>query len=348
MSHILLMRVLAVIGGFSLLLVLFITFKNPLGNFLLSVTFLPRTAASFLLSDTSALLQRDGRTNILLMGAGGAGHEAPELTDTMIFASFGRGNKKPILLSLPRDIWVSSMRAKLNTAYYYGNQKRSGGGLIMAKSAVSEILDQPVHYVVVVDFAGFVKLIDLLGGLKIEVERSFADDKYPIPGRENDLCSGDKEYKCRYESLHFGAGQQVMDGQTALKFVRSRNAEGEEGTDFARSTRQQKVILAIKDKILSPSVLLNFVKVKKVWNVVNDSINTDIPQNDMPIIARLILGVKREEIQNVVLDGGTVGDAQTGFLVNPPVSQKYDNQWVLVSRDGNWEEVRVWVKQLLD
>lgn len=347
MVHIVLMRVLGLIGVFSLLFALFIAFKDPLGNFLSNVTFLPKTAGLFLLGNSSGLAQKDGRTNILLMGAGGAGHEAPDLTDTMIFASFGTKDKKQIMISLPRDTWIPTLRAKLNSAYYYGNQKKSGGGLILAKSAVSEIFDQPVHYVLVVDFAGFVELVNLLDGLKVEVERSFNDDKYPIPGRENDLCDGDKEYKCRYENVYFERGQQVMDGQTALKFVRSRNAQYEEGTDFARSIRQQKVILAFKDKILSPVVLFNPGKIKKMWDIINSSIATDIPREKLPIAGRLILGIKREEIKNVVLDGGTVGDAQTGFLVNPPISPKYDNQWVLVPRDGTWKEVREWVKGIL-
>ena len=185
------------------------------------------------------LASTDGRTNILLLGAGGAGHEGVDLTDTIIFISTELGSSDTLMLSLPRDIWIPSMRAKINTAYHYGNERRSGGGLVLAKAAVSEILDQPIHYVLLIDFEGFKKAIDLLGGVEIEVDRAFDDYQYPIPGMEEA-----ESEEARYEHLHFEAGKQLMNGERALKYVRSRYAEGEEGTDFARSRRQQRLLLA--------------------------------------------------------------------------------------------------------
>lgn len=322
-------------------------FRSPISSFWNSISLWPNMIALFLLGDPSTLLNYEGRTNILLLGVGGAGHEAPELTDTMIFVSLDEKLKNPVFLSLPRDIWVASMRAKLNTAYYYGKQKREDGGLILAKSSVEEILDQPVHYGVAVDFGAFVSLVDVLGGLETEVERQFDDYRYPIPGRENDKCEGDVTFLCRWEHIYFDQGKQIMDGQTALKFVRSRNAEGEEGTDFARSTRQQKVISAIKQKLTSPAFFLNPPKIAKAFSLVRDSIDTDIPQESLPIVARTIISLKRETIKNVVLDGGAPGDAQTGFLANPQISVKYDYQWVLVPKDETWEEVRGWISNLL-
>src|SRR3990167_5619174 len=197
-----------------------------------------------------------GRTDILIMGKAGEGHTAPDLTDTIIFVSVSHIDSSVILLSLPRDIWIPSLRAKLNSAYYWGNQKQEKGGLILAKSSTEEIVGKPIHYGIIVDFSGFKRIIDVLGGIKVEVQTSFIDEKYPIAGRENDECDGDPDFKCRYESVKFDAGVQSMDGETALKFVRSRNAEGDEGTDLARSARQQKVIAATKDRVLKPDVFL--------------------------------------------------------------------------------------------
>lgn len=305
-------------------------------------------AAAFAFGSPSSLESRDSRTNILLLGVGGAGHEAPELTDTMMFVSLDHGDRSPVFLSLPRDVWVTTMRAKINTAYYYGNRKREGGGLILSKSSVSEILDQPVHYALAVDFSAFSKIIDTLGGIEVYVDRSFDDYKYPIPGKENDKCDNDPEFKCRYERVHFEKGLQTLDGQTALKFVRSRNAQGEEGTDFARSLRQQRVIDRVKEKVLSPSTLLSPQKLSALWNVTWEGVDTDIPQDKFPILARMIVTLDKAKLKNLVLDGGgTNGDSQTGFLVNPPQSAKYDNQWVLVPRDLTWEEVRKWVSSIL-
>jgi len=113
---------------------------------------------------------------------------------------------------------------------------------VLAKSVAEEIVGIPVHYAVVVDFDFFQKVIDELGGIEVDVETDFVDDRYPIKGREDDLCNGDPKFSCRYETVEFKKGLQFMDGGAALKFVRSRNAEGDEGTDLARIARQEKVI----------------------------------------------------------------------------------------------------------
>src|SRR5690606_11303223 len=119
------------------------------------------------------------------------------------------------------------------------------------------VTGEPVHYAMVMDFSGFKEVIDTLGGVEVDVEHSFTDTEYPIAGRENDLCDGDPEYRCRYETIEFKQGRQYMDGETALKFVRSRHAEGDEGNDFARSACQQRVISAIREKVLTTGILFN-------------------------------------------------------------------------------------------
>ncbi|MFH0852066.1 MAG: LCP family protein, partial [bacterium] len=105
-----------------------------------------------------------GRTNILLLGVGGGDHPGADLTDSIMLISVNLVTSDTVLISLPRDIWVESLSAKLNTAYHYGETKEAGGGLVLAKSAVSEIINQPVHYAALLDFSGFEKAIDVGGG----------------------------------------------------------------------------------------------------------------------------------------------------------------------------------------
>ena len=270
---------------------------------------------------------------------------ASELTDTIIFASVSHNSSRVTVVSLPRDIWIPEIRAKVNSSYYWGKQKMEGGGLILAKSTVEEIVGQPVHYGLVVDFSGFTKIIDVMGKINVDVERNFIDEKYPIPGKENDECEGDaqsassrKEFKCRYETIRFESGIQKMDGATALKFVRSRNAQGEEGTDIARAARQQKVLLAIREKILSPAILLSPRKLSNIWRVVKDSIESDISADIGAVLVRRALDA-REEISTFVL--------LEELLENPPVSPRYDNQYVFVAKAGDWSEINKWVLERL-
>lgn len=274
-----------------------------------------------------------GRTDILFLGVAGQNQAGSDLTDTIIFTSLENQTGKTLLLSLPRDIWVPSLRAKLNSVYHY----RGAGE---TKKVVGEILGQPVNYEVMIDFTVFKKVVDSLGGVTVGVERSFDDFKYPLAGKENDLCGGDKTFACRYEHLHFDAGSQTMDGETALKYVRSRNAEGDEGTDFARSQRQQRLILAIKNKVLSPRFILNPFRVKDLLTIVSQNVQMDIPREKYFDLLKIGLRIRSKNIQTAVLNGN--------YLINPPLSAKYDQQWVLVPATGDWEAIQAYVRGLLE
>ena len=302
-----------------------------------------KVISNFIFAPTSKVKSSGERTNILILGKAGEGHAASELTDTIIFASVSHNNPRVTVVSLPRDIWIPEIRAKVNSSYYWGKQKMEGGGLILAKSTVEEIVGQPVHYGLVVDFSGFTKIIDVMGKINVDVERNFIDEKYPIPGKENDECGGDaqsasspKEFKCRYETIRFESGIQKMDGATALKFVRSRNTQGEEGTDIARAARQQKVLLAIREKILSPATLLSPRKLLSIWRVVKSSIESDISADIGAVLVRRAFDA-REEISTFVLS--------EELLENPPISPRYDNQYVFVAKAGDWSEVWEWIRK---
>jgi len=270
------------------------------------------------------------QVNFLILGIAGGDHQGKDLTDTIIFASLDPYQKQLALVSLPRDIWLEKWRAKLNSIYHYK-------GLEETKKTAEEILGQEINYGIIIDFEIFQKIIDILGGITVDVERSFDDYKYPIPGKENDLCEGDPLYRCRYEHLHFEAGKQFMDGQTALKFVRSRNAQGEEGTDFARAARQQKVILAIKNKILSKEFLFSPEKVIQLFKLITLNIQTDIPKEKYWQLLKT--GLKIKNIKTTTIN--------SNYLINPPLSIKYDNQWVLIPKSDNWQEIQEYIKKFL-
>ena len=305
----------------------------------------PKMAFSLLTADTSSLDAYNNRTNILILGIGGEKHENLKLTDTIIFTSIDKTNADTVMLSLPRDIWLESLKTKVNTVYHYGEEKKEGGGFDLSKETVSQILNQPIHYAVIIDFEGFIKAIDLLDGIEVKIDRSFDDYKYPVPGKERDECDGDLEYKCRYEHLHFDAGQKHMNGETALKFVRSRNAEGEEGTDFARSQRQQKVIKALAQKLFSYQTLLNPGKIMELKKTFGGHVKFDTQFNEDQITAFLSLFLRfvrnKNEIRTISLDYGD--EDSPGFLYNPPIEEY--KQWVLIPRAKDWQEIQKYVEE---
>src|SRR5260221_5810884 len=222
-------------------------------------------ARDFALPSTTRIQTNNGRINVLILGKGGAGHDAPDLTDTMILASVSTISNKMTLISIPRDIWISTLSDKINSAYMKGREKQpDGGGLVLAKSIVEEVMGTQINYAIVIDFGGFKDVINALDGIIVDVKTGFTDTQYPIAGRENDLCEDltakiGKTYTCRYETITFNSGLQTMDGDTALKFVRSRHAAGAEGTDIARAARQQLIISSIVKKAITPQVFTNLV-----------------------------------------------------------------------------------------
>lgn len=287
----------------------------------------------------NTLAQYQNRTNFLILGVGGGDHEGGDLTDTMILVSVSHTSGDIAMISIPRDIWIPSLRAKVNTAYHYGQEKQAGGGFILSKSAVSEIVGLPIHYAGLINFANFEKFIDSIGGVDINVVNSFDDYQYPIPSRENDLCDGDPLTKCRFEHLNFNQGIQHMSGNLALKYVRSRHAVGDEGTDFARSARQENLIQAIKIKLVSKEILANPAKIKSIYTSLSQSFTSDFGSDLYPAFIKLGLKASKSKIRTLALT--------EDLLSNPSISSKYDFQWVLIPQDGSFESLSSYVKNFL-
>lgn len=329
----------------------------------------------YVLSNTGPTIsQTDGRTNILLLGNAGAKHDGATLTDSIIIASYHYDTKKVTMFSVPRDMWVDSISAKVNTVYQNG--LRQGNGLAYSKQVYSDLMGIPMHYVLRLDFKGFEQAIDAVGGIAVTVPRTFDDYNYPITGKEKDLCGlqekevelsaedalkynlpigkqkvfmNDAEqiatdeamFGCRFEHLHFDAGVVALNGEEALKFVRSRKGTNNEGSDFARSRRQQLVIQAFREKALSLSTLANPVKVTGLISALGNSFETDIPLDQYPDFYALSKNV--EGTNSIVL--GDLGEGKT-FLETPPAAQ-YGGAYVLVPPGGDFGVLREFVKQKL-
>ncbi len=321
-------------------------------------------ATQLLLHQEPQLMQTaDGRTNVLLLGIGGGTHDGPDLTDTIIFASIDVKNNKITLASIPRDVWVPDLNQKINTAYAVGEAKQKGQGLVLAKATVQEVIGQPVHYGVRIDFQGFVKAVDEIGGIDVDVADTLDDYHYPIDGNEEDTCghtsteidtfvasaSADQQlwdfFPCRYKHLHVDRGVQHMDGTTALEFVRSRHGVGSEGSDFARSRRQHLVIEAMRSKLLSAGILFNPVKLMNLYTIVKDSIDTDIPQDMTSSVISLLRKLKSATIDNAIIDMGDYTTGRFGLLENSPMSAEYQYSAALIPRmgNGNYTEIKSYV-----
>lgn len=349
--------------------------------FFIASSFLgPGQAIQFIFKGNYPFKSTDDRVNILLLGNAGGIHDGAYLTDTIMVASYNLKTNKAYLISLPRDLWVDSTKLKLNAIYEIGDEKNQG--LPFTKNVIEDILGIDVHYAVRLDFRGFVRAIDEIGGIDVSVERSFTDNLYPITGKESDLCGfvevekefnedmakklnievgkrkvlikddriatdsaepnkGYEYFGCRYETVSFKQGLSHMDGDLALKFVRSRMGNNGEGNDFARSKRQQKVIDAFKKKALSFETLTNPTKIKGLIEALGQSIETDLSPSEVLDLVKIIR--KGSDTQNFVISA----TGKNSLLINPPL-QDFGGAWVLIPRDGNFDKIHEFVKQIIN
>lgn len=292
----------------------------------------------FVESSTSPLKGEDrGRINIALLGIGGKGHDGGQLTDTIIASSLDLGAKKTAMVSIPRDLVVPIDNTlgwrKINNVNAYAERAQPGSGGLAASQAISTVLEAPIDYYVKIDFNGFVKIVDELGGINICVDRTFDDYTYPAAGQEDN-----PNYNSRFEHLHFEAGCQTMDGTTALKYARSRHAYGPEGTDFARAARQQKAIAAIKDKALSRETIFSPKKILNIITDLSDHIQTNLTLIEMTKLWGLVKDIKAEDIITRVLDNSPAG------LLMDSVGE--DGAYTLVPRAGNFSELQYLYKNI--
>ena len=325
---------------------------------LITVNFIKHSPFLFglLFKKEIVLKKTDDHINVLILGIGGGRHEGPNLTDTIILANLDTEKDKVTLTSIPRDLWIPDLESankKINGAYSQGEDKEKDGGISLSKAVVRKVIGQDINYVVVIDFSGFTKAVDLLGGLDMEVDKSFDDYQYPLTGKEDDACGHSDDdikeftattsaeadlaqfFPCRYKHLHFDKGKIHIDGQTALEFVRSRHGNNGEGSDFARSKRQEKVIKAFKDKVFSLRTLADPGKVLNLYGTVKDSIHTDIKEHEFDDFVRLSQKFKQAKIKSAVVDAGDEATGRPGLLMYAPISEDYDFLSVLIPRIGN-------------
>ena len=283
--------------------------------------------------------ERDNRTNILLLGMGGEGHQGALLTDTIMVVSIKYnedGDQQDIaMISIPRDLYVplDNNYYRINSLYALGeanNQYESGSVLIT--KIVSEITGTPIHYYVRANFAGFKQVVDSLDGIDVYVDNSFYDSEYPT---EN----------FGYQTVVFKKGMTRMDGDRALKFARSRHGinidEGDnEASDFARAKRQQKILLAVRDKSLSLETVINPKRINDSMEALGNNIRTDLEPWEVIKLAEMAKDINREEIVNKVIDHG-----ESGFLYSTTASS---GAYVLLPRKKDYSEIKSFCQDIFD
>lgn len=279
--------------------------------------------------------EEDNRINILLLGIGGKNHDGGQLTDTIIVASIDPEQNKMGLLSIPRDLVVPIKGVgwqKINAAHAYGiamdEYERPKAGSQLSVKTVEAITGIKMHYYFKLDFAGFEKIVNALGGIRVEVPISFTDYEYP-----------DENYG--YQEVHFSEGWQNLNGEDALKYVRSRHGSAGEGSDFARAKRQQQILSALQARALALSTLLNPNKIISVAEIIGDHIETNMEIWELFRLYNMGHEINIQNIDQVVLN-----TSEQGLLA---IDQDEDGAYLLRPRIGygNFSEIKLAAENLI-
>lgn len=291
------------------------------------------TIISTVVSPQHQLLEgeENGRINILLLGAAGENWPGKNLTDTIMIMSVDTKNKKTALLSLPRDLYVdiagTNYSTKINQIYQYGLKNNEGVESI--KKTVEDITGLKMQYFLVVDFEGFKKVIDDIGGVNIMVERDIYDPRYPGPNYS-------------YETFEINKGLQYMDGDIALKYARERHDDPL--GDFGRAKRQQQVIQAAKNRVFSLQTFLNPVALNNLLNTLGDHVKTNIALSEIESFIALSKEVDTQNITNAVVDAWK----KDSLLKGSHLCSGNFCASILVPRVGNFSEVADLAQNIFD
>jgi LCP family protein required for cell wall assembly len=252
------------------------------------------------------------RVTVLIMGLDyrdWEDNQGPPRSDTMILLTVDPISRTAGMLSIPRDLWVNIPGMgynKINTAIRWGDlYKLPGAGPGLAMKTVENFLGVPINFYAVLDFHSFERFIDEIGGVEVDIPEEISVD--PL-GPHN--------------TVYLKPGVQLLDGPVALAYARNRYTAND---DTDRSARQQQVIFAIRDRILSADMLPQLVlKAPALYQELSSGIRTNMTLQQAIQLAWLASSVQRENIKNVVLGPQQMLSAKSpdGLDIYKPITAK--------------------------
>lgn len=248
---------------------------------------------------TLAAWEGTDRINILLLGIDRRPGEAfISRTDSMMVISVNPKNDSASVLSIPRDLYVQIPgygQDRINTALVYGSREGDHvDGAVLAMQTVSYNLNIPIHHFVLIDFGAFIRVIDILEGVDIEVPYDINDSMYP-----------DMDYG--YDPLYIPAGMNHFDGAMALKYARTRHAD----SDFNRAYRQQQILFAARNKALRMGLGELLLRAPSLYREVESGIRTDLSLENILRLAKTVGDIPSDNMQSAVIDHNYVTSFRT-------------------------------------
>ena len=314
--------------------------------------------------------EADGRINILLLGMRGVNDPAGgTLADTIMLLSINQKANAASLISIPRDLFVDNpatqSKTKLNAVYAYGEKKGAGQGMTYMEQAIGDITGLPIQYSAVINFDGFKKIIDIVGGVTITLDSPFEES---VQFNEPHVCDGitftvpTGKYENKTANVYWpgtktvkrvrvlksyplctnanpecngdfklDAGTHTLNSTDALCYARSR----ETSNDFQRAARQQQVLKSVKDKLLSAGTLTDFSKLSGILDNLGDNVKTDMQPWEMKRLYDIYGQMKDYTLYQKVIDG--TDDPEVGLVYGKRDDTAGD---ILLPKGDNFDRIK--------
>jgi len=194
------------------------------------------------------------------------------------------------LLSIPRDLYVevegTNIKSKINAVKVLGDQSPEKNGIELLKKTVEDVSGLPINYYVQLDFQGFTKVIDSMGGIDVYLEKEINDPAYP-------------DFNHGYDPFYIEAGWHHLDGATALKVARSRHSTM---GDFDRIKRQQEIIKAFRQKVYEKYSSADIGAFSDMLSALSSNLSTDIQLKELPRYYQVMKEIKGHNFSAQTVD----------------------------------------------
>lgn len=286
----------------------------------------------------------NGRENILILGVDTLGNRDSSAinTDTIMVASLGLKDGVATTFSIPRDLYLMDEKAKINSLYGLALKDKNPRPQERTARAVQKLTGLTIHHTVVLEMNELGKLIDALGGIDVTIDRTFTDERFP---REDVDVTTEHDPAKLYKTASFQAGVQHLDGQRALEFIRSRHSsDPQEGTDDARSLRQQHVIAAFITRLSDRSIPRNPAYVGDLLHLYKQDFSQYIPLEEVIALGKTFLQTKHLPTlrsQHFAIDGVE----KNPVLYHP--TRFVNGQWVYLLSDPSGTQMKALIEEWL-
>ncbi len=304
------------------------------------------------LSATKLTCENTGRCNILLAGnsADDPGHDGANLTDSIMVISIDVKNNTAFMLSVPRDLYVNipgNGYAKINEAYPDGqsdNFSQSGypkGGMGLLEETISQDFNIPISYYALVDYSALRDAVNAVGGISVNIQ---SDDP-------RGLYDPSIDYATNGPLVKLTNGWHNLNGEQALDLARARgDAYGSYGfaaSDFAREQDQQLIIMALKAKVMSSSVLTNPIKLGQLFDTFGNNVHTDLKTGNIRRLYDISKNISSSSIKSYALNDVSFSGQKDVDLLTGYQTPNGESALIPAAGMGNYTQIQLFLQQII-